>query len=311
MLTTSQTGNGFECQLLGSPSSCYSHLIGAASSDLELATCIYFDGIAQNFPIRSTLDLIESWFSERASKPKVVLAGKEGVKKLPRYTVRSMRSAASADEAGLRRSFDTLQFFPKGRTTVDSTWRPSVYFAVSTRRPASAFYCTSEVLDESWVLAHLLQGAANFRSVSAYGFWFPEKFSPLAYFWGMSVEPAGPWVGAWGKRESRRLSHWRDNTQIGIQTGDQRRFFSSCDGYVRDAYPLMLLSAKHFERHVGDSTLGAAIGERHLGSISAKGERFLWRIPSEKLAEAQALLDSSDISLSGRRLERGDRFDVG
>ncbi len=302
MLKTAPTSNGVGRRLV-EPSSCYSHLIGDASPDLALATCIYFDGIVQDFRIQSTLDLIESWFSERASKPKVILVGKEGVKKPPRYTMERVRAAASADETGLRRSFDTLQFFPKGRTTVDSTWRPSVYFALSTRRPASAFYCVSEALDESWLVAHLLQGAEIFRSAAAYGFWFPEKFSPLAYFWGICVEPEGDLVGAWAKREARRLSHWRDNTQIGIPTGTQRRFLSASEGHVRDAYPLMLLGAEHMERRVGASTFATAIEERQLGSTSAKGDRVLWRIPSEKLVEAQALLDSSDISLSGRRLE--------
>jgi hypothetical protein len=301
MLTTAQTGNGVERQQVG-PRSCYSHLIGAASPDLELATCVYFDGIAQNFPIQSALELIESWFSERASKPKVVLVGKDGVKKPPRYTLRTLREAASSDEASTRDSFDRLEFFPRGRTTIDSTWHPPVYFAVYTRTPPAAFYYVSEAMDESWLLTHLLQGNAIFQSAAAYGFWFPERFSPLAYFWGISVEP-GRRVGAWAAREARRLSHWRDNTQIGIVTGGQRRFFSASEGYVRDAYSLMLLSFQHMERRVGASTLGGAIKEQQLGSISPMGDRVLWRIPREKLADAQALLDSSDISLSGRRLE--------
>ena len=252
--------------------------------------------------IPATFDLIDSWFAERSSKPKVVLVGKEGVKKPPRYTLATMRAAAATDEPDFRRSFDRLQFFPKGRTTVDSTWRPSVYFALSTRRPASAFYCTNEALNEDWLLARLLQGAAIFRSAAAYGFWFPEKFSPLAYFWGISVEPEGDLVGAWAKRESERLSHWRDNTQIGIQSGSQRRFFDAGEGYVRDAYPLMVLGAEHMQRRAGASTFAMAIKERQLGSISDEGNQVLWRIPGERLAEAQALLDSSDISLSGRRL---------
>lgn len=126
MLKTAQTSDGVRRQSVESPS-WYSHLIGAASSDLDLATCIYFDGIAQNFPIQSTLDLMESWFCERASKPKVVLVGKEGVKKPPRYTVGTMRAAASADEAAFRRSFDTLQFFPVTRRPICAieSWKTS------------------------------------------------------------------------------------------------------------------------------------------------------------------------------------------
>jgi hypothetical protein len=231
----------------------------------------------------------------------VLVASNE--KKPPRYTIKSMRIAASADAAAFRRSFRTLQFFPKGRTTIDDTWRPSVYFSVTVARPASAFFSVNQVLDAGEARSLLQQGDKLFRSCAGYAFHFPERFSPLGYYGGISVEPAGSRHGAWGKRESRRLSHWRDNTSIGISSGGKRRFFSACDGYVRDAYPLMFLSEKHLIRRAGGQSLGKRISKDNLGEVEKVGDKYLWRIPAERLAEAQKLLDNNDISLSGRRLE--------
>ncbi|MFZ4602918.1 MAG: hypothetical protein ACOYM8_10720 [Caulobacterales bacterium] len=286
--------------VIGSRTPYFSHLIEPALPEfLETATCIYFDGVAPEFRALGMLDLVENWFAKYESKPKVVLVASAG--KSPRYTLKSMRSAAEND-AAFRGSFDTIQFFPKGRTTIDDTWRPSVYFAFARERQQSAFFCVNRVLNSDALWSLLQQGHELFRACATYGFWFPERFSPLGYYWGISVEP-GRRHGAWGKQESRRLSHWRDNTSIGISSDGGRRFFGACDGYVRDAYPLMLLSRKHVMRRVGRSTLAGAIEEQNLGSLTKEGEKFLWRIPTEKLADAQKMLDGSDVSLSGRRFE--------
>lgn len=287
----------------GSRTPYFSHLIEAALRDsLEPATCIYFDGISPDFRSLEMLDLVEKWFAKYESKSKVVLVA-SSEKKPPRYTIKSMRAAASADEAAFRRSFYNLQFFPKGRTTIDDTWRPSVYFSVTVARPASAFFSVNADLDDRDLLAMLQHGDEIFRSCASYGFWFPERFSPLGYYWGISVQPAGRRVGTWGDRESMRPSHWRDNTSIGVTSDGERRFFGACDGYVRDAYPLMLLSEKHMNRRAGGTTLLERIRKDNLGEVEAAGDKHLWRIPAEKLATAQKLLDDNDISLSGRRLE--------
>lgn len=59
-------------------------------------------------------------------------------------------------------------------------------------------------------------------------------------------------------------------------------------------------------RRVGAVTLLEHIKKDGLGEIEAVGEKHVWRIPAEKLAMAQKLLDVNDISLSGRRLEGAD-----
>lgn len=281
----------------------FAHLIDASvSARLKSSTCIYFDGIAADLCIPEMLDLVEGWFSRFECKPKVVLVG-AGEERAPRYTVKSLRVAACSDEAAARRSFSTLQFFPKGRTTIDDTWRPSIYCAVSIKRPTSAFFCVNEVIAATDLLPLLRRGDEVFRSCASYGFWFPERFSPLGYYWGIAVEPAGRRDGAWGKQQQSRLSHWRDNTSIGIVSDRNRRFFGPCDGYVRDVYPLMLLDDRHMRRDAGGATLLGRIAEGSLGEVQATGKKSLWCLPPGKLAAAQKLLDDNDITLSGRRLE--------
>lgn len=295
--------NETSIQASGGRAQCFAHLVGeSVPSHLSTATCIYFDGIAVELRILEMLDLVEDWFSKYESRPRVLLVG-ASVKRAPRYTVKSLRIAASSDEDGVRESFNSLQFFPKGRTTIDDTWRPSIYFAVSTKRPASAFFFVNKNLDRADLLPLMRRGSEVFRSCASYGFWFPERFSPLGYYWGIVVEPAGRRDGAWGKKELRRLSHWRDNTSIGIVSDGVRRFFSACDGYARDAYPLMLLGKRHMRRSIGSMTLLERIEKASLGEVEMVGEKYLWYLPPERLAAGQRLLDDNDIALSGRRLE--------
>jgi hypothetical protein len=295
--------NGTEQSVAASRECYFSHLINdAVPRDLELATCIYFDGIAQDFDISGMLDLVNDWFSQFGSKPRVILAG-SGSGKAPRYTVKSLRLAADSDDAAVRRSFDTLEFFPRGRTTIDDTWRPSVYFAVSTGRRASVFCSVNQEIDSAELMEPLRRGEEHFRNCASYAFWFPERFSPLGYFWGMSVEPSSRRHGTWGERESRRLSHWRDNASIGIAMNDERYFFGACGGYVRDAYPLMALSETHMKRRAGACTLLERIRQDKCGEVEVVRGRYFWRVCAKKLGAAQKLLDDSDISLSGRRLE--------
>lgn len=279
----------------------YAYLLGGANPQLSAATCLYFDGISSGCHLEQTLDLVESWFGKFALKPKVLLVGGDKQVLSARYSMRTLRESVS--DHSVHRAIGTVEFFPKGRAAIDDTWRPSVYFARSLRAPASSFFSINATLSEQATLTLLLEGDRVFRSCAAYGFLFPAWFSPLGYYWGTSVEPSYRALGAWGNRESRRLSHWRDNAEIGIQQSNERRLYRVCDGYLRDVYPLMLLSESHLARRVGDGTLADALRRPSLGQVSAESGKFLWRVHNDSLARAQQLLDAEDITLSGRRLE--------
>ena len=281
------------------PWTSYDYLIGGANPKLSSATCLYFDGIPQNFDLRQVLDLVTDWFLKFDSKPKVLLVGGDKQILSPRYSMRTLREVDS--DRKVHRAIETVEFFPKGRTTVDDTWRPSIYFARSLRAPQSAFFSINATLSEQDAVALLLDGDRLFKSCAAYGFLFPAWFSPLGYYWGISVEPSYRALGAWGGRESRRLSHWRDNTAIGILQNGERRFYRACDGYLRDVYPLMLLGERHLARRLDDGRLADALSS--LGHVSAECGKVLWRVGNESLAHAQQLLDANDVTLSGRRLE--------
>jgi hypothetical protein len=280
----------------------FAHLIGSSHGGHEIATCLYFDDLTTDVSVDVVLDLAEHWFSRCESKPRVVMVKEASGKRLPRPSIKTLRQLASGRMAS--DVFETFEVFPKGRTTIEDTWRPTVYFAVCGRRPTAAFMTVNSSLERSATLGLLQNGDMILGAAASYAFSFPVRFSPLGYFWGISVQPAGRDVGEWGKLQSRRLSHWRDNTRIGIDSGNGRRWYAPRDGYVRDAYPLMLLSPKHVTRAAGAVSLGEAIERRGIGSIAAARDNWLWSIPSEKLSEAQNLLDESEISLSGRRIER-------
>ena len=279
----------------------YAHLIGTPRGRHELATCLYFDHLNADVSADTLLDLAEQWFAGHGFRPRVLLVKDATDQRRPSRSIRTLRQRATGRKA--IEVIETLQIFPKGRTTVEDTWRPAVYFAVSSRRPTAVFMSVNLPLQAGEAFELLQQGDAVLGSCAAYAFSFPVRFSPLGYFWGISVQPAGPDVGEWGEQQSRRLSHWRDNTNIGIQGDDGRRWYDAQDGYVRDAYPLMMLSGAHAERVVGAVTLRKAIEHRGIGSIGTAGEKFVWSIPNAQLRDAQALLDDNEVSLSGRRLD--------
>lgn len=284
-------------------SSCYAHLIGNAGNNLEPSTCVYLDGIASDYSLDGLMVFVDQVFAKEGCKPKIVLVGKKNDTKSSSRTIKWVMTAIAEGAEAFRQSSEELQFFPKARTTVEDTWRPSVYLGISIgSEPRAAFLCVNRLMDEAGIIGQINAMNLIFRSCAAYGFYFPRKFSPLAYFWGIAVNPGGDREGEYAIRESRRLSHWRDNAKIGILNGSTRKLYNVCDGYVRDSYPLMLLSEKHLNRTVGAATLVDAIKQRQLGSLTPDGEQFLWRVPYERLIEAQGMLDGNDISLSGRRL---------
>ena len=280
----------------------YAHLV---SEDLpgspEVASCVYHDGLPAEGRFLDILDLVEGWFAAFSSKPRVVLT-KTRAGNSPRHTLKSLRSAATHDDAAFMRDVRTVQFFPKGRSTVDDTWRPSVYATVSFERPASAFFCVNQSLPATALLRQIQSGEQCFSASASYGFWFPQQFSPLGYFWGITVQPARRY-GNWTSRHARRLSHWRDNAQIGLCDKGTRRYFSAGDGFVRDVYPLMLLSETHLARRAAGIPLRDRIAKEGLGDIEPLGSKLLWHVPHRSLVTIQSLLDENDVTLSGRRLE--------
>jgi hypothetical protein len=267
---------------------------------LQSATCLYYDGSTPDRDVSKALDLVDFWFDKFNEKPRVVLVGGDKNLLKGRFSTDTLRRAL--ENRAQHQAIETVQFFPRGRGTIDDTWRPSIYFALSLRPPKSAFFCINATLSEEVTQALLLEGDTVLDSCASYGYLFPAWFSPLGYYWGISVEPSYRALGAWGRGESERLSHWRDNAKIGIEEGGDRRFRTACDGYLRDVYPLMLLGERHLDRKTREGTLGDALRMPTWGQVSDKNGKCLWRVKNDKLIEVQHALDASGITLSGRRL---------
>lgn len=95
MLNKGDLSNGPDGSFEGAPEDEYAHLIGEPSPHLELATCIYFDGLQPSFSVISMLDLVVEWFAKFDFKPKVLLIRGSDEIKLPRYTINTFRKAES------------------------------------------------------------------------------------------------------------------------------------------------------------------------------------------------------------------------
>jgi hypothetical protein len=281
----------------------YTHLIGGAAPGLALASCYYFDDFDfDKVKIGDVLTLVDRWFSMAGYHPKVVIAHPKIKERGLRYTAKKLREVSASGESLER--FKAVSWFPKGRTTIEDTWFPPVVFNVSCSRgrPSAFFYA---VTGQDFVIDRevLIEAQQIFNSCAAYLFAFPLCFSPDAYNYGMQVQPADRTVGSYASREGRRLVNHRDNTSIGVEIDGERRFFHPCGGYIRDVYPLMLLSEVHMARKVGLLTLHEAIAANSWGSVEPLGDRFLWRIPDDRLSMAQMLLDDFRITLSGARMD--------
>lgn len=278
----------------------YAQLVGTSAAGTAPSTCFYFDGLDPESVLLDTLTLVNRWFMRFAMKPRVLLTQGDKEVLARRYTLRTLRDACT--DARIRGAIRSVEIFPKGRTTTDDTWFPGAYFGLRLDRPESAFFSVNEALGEETTKSMLLEGQRVTRSCAAYSFLFPRSYSPLGYFWGISVQPSGREFGKWGTTQSRRLSHWRDNTSIGVSDGTSRTFYRTCDGHVRDAYPLMLINKRHLIRATSRGPLSQAIVTDQIGSIAQSGSMSLWHLKNEELDAARSLLENHDISLSGRRI---------
>jgi hypothetical protein len=179
-----------------------------------------------------------------------------------------------------------------------------VYFAITDGyRTNSLFFSARASFGHAIIDQQLEYIKILSKFCSAYIFDFPTTFSPLAYYWGIAVEPSDRSAGSFGDREVERLSHWRDNTEIGVFGSGGRVFYSPCDGYIRDVYPIMLLSEAHLMRNMDGATLLSFLTTDTSAKISHVHDRYSIEIANDELLMVQAAMDLYSISLSGKRLE--------
>jgi hypothetical protein len=278
----------------------YRHLVGAEDPLLELDTCIYLDGITYESSISSITALVFEIFGMLGSAVSQVIVGDgDGIKSKTRSPAWLLRELMRPDNSTTT-TWHSLQFFPSKRNTVDETWRPPVYVGMRLNgNNNSIFLSYGNTSDWNLEREFLDRFLDHVSACASYIFTFPSAFSPLAYYWGIAVMPAQKKL-RYREREEKRLSFHRDNTDIGIAEGAQRRLYSVCEGYVRDVYPAMILSQVHMTLLVSGMSFEEFVSSH--GSLSAFGHGYsLLRIDPSRIDAIQKLWDESGLTLSSHR----------
>ena len=277
----------------------YAHLVGLENPILPEDTCVYLDGITYHSPLPDLSELVFELFEALGSEVLQVVVGEKAGLKSKARSPHWLRRELSHSETSQPPPWDTLQFFPSKRTTVEETWFPDVYVAMTFTDKENSLFFSFKSGERSICSDMLRLMSPHVEACATYVFPFPHAFSPLAYYWGIAVMPDDPRL-RYGEREEKRLEYHRDNTRIGILGRTMRRFYNVCEGYVRDVYPMMILSEVHRNCLVSNLPFEEFIKPH--GSLTELGNGYFQVMvePSE-IAVAQRLWDDSGLTLSAFR----------
>ena len=290
-------------QLFASSNEYFDHLIGDSSSTYTQASCIYIDAFDACGKILALIEIADVFFNRDGYKPKVfLLTSRDGLKSYSKS--RSfVRTELERSEKEFIEKYSSVQIFPETRDTVDRTWRPPVYMGFDlSDRSNSLLYYTSRALNEHEMIRLIIDFKEISEFCAAYGFYFPIELSPIGYFYGISISPDSRKNKGYTVEKKERFVYWRGNTLTGVLQNEKRKFYSACDGYIRDAYPVIVLSKAHLDRKCGGISLPEFIERYQLGHLSQQDGVHVLRIPCKNLSKAQMLFDANNISLSGKLL---------
>lgn len=279
------------------------HLVGDDSGEYATSSCVYIDMLNEPYKVKALIEFAEMLFERAGYKPKVLLLTTRDSLKSYSKSLKFVKAHLEKSEIEFIEQYSSIQIFPETRNTVDRTWRPPVYFGFDLMdRANSLIFYTSQILVDSEIIDIIrdLKGISDF--CAAYGFYFPLDLSPIGYFFGISVSSSERKNQGYRREKSERIEHWRDNTMIGILQGQTRHFYSASDGYLRDIYPITVLNDVHLNRKVGNVYFAEFIARHDIGAISQEKGMHILKVPDTKLSKAQRLLDTHNISLSGKRL---------
>ncbi|MEI6487004.1 MAG: hypothetical protein WCO11_12185 [Sphingomonadales bacterium] len=276
------------------------HLIGEVSLRSPLSSCIYFDNIELPIDFSTIIDLFECWFSRFYETPKVLIVDKVDGSRLKRVSIKSLRVALNRDP-NLQKNIESIQIFPRGRNTIDNTWRPSIYCAISMSPNASAFICVNEDLSHIQILEYLLGVSAKLNCAVSYGFWFPAVFSPLGYYWGVSVDPVCRSNGNWASEKSERIANWKYNSrQLSVNNIDNRDV-PKINDLTRDVYPITIFNKSYDFKIFGEIFAHPSSELRPPGMFHYFDDSIVWIICSQELQLAQEFSDRIEANLSVKR----------
>jgi hypothetical protein len=277
----------------------YFHIIGNKDIFDNLDTCIYLDGISRVASLGDIIDTADRVFSSFGKEITQILVSDSYASNPRVRSIKWLRRASEEVSYSEHSGFHSLEFFPTKRRTIDETWRPEIYLSVTFGRKTNSIFFSvrngKDRLCEDFVFKEL-SGVAEF--CAGYIFEFPSKFSSMAYYWGIVMDPAGIPFVRFGEREALRLEVWRSNTEIGISKNDARKFYSVCDGYVRDVYPTMILSKCHIRREINGKPLIDFIAKSLPVSVEHIGNQVWLYVQNDRLGSVQRSFDENELTLS-------------
>lgn len=273
----------------------YSPLLSGAAAGLDCASCLHVDDIGQSVDLDLLLEEAVVFFDRIGEKPKRVsywfdCESNSRRSSLGRF-IKNYQGSGHAVGTTIRSISISGHGF-EGDAMSD-TWTPRSVFSCSCHgRTIKAFFQSPvEFEKEKGVLSKLaFRLFENFFS-SAHIFEYPFVFSPLAYTTGLIYSPNVRQWGGHTLRDKERVTNWSNHCYRGHRASE---------GYLRDVYPVNLISLEHTEMHVGSVKLGGWIGaDPARGSLSRLNGKFLWEIGCKNIRSVQRELDKAEILLAG------------
>ena len=273
----------------------YTPLTGV-SCPLETHRCIYLDGLTDTVSIDLAFTNARKLFGMFGFDVVKILIGHTSKSEPKTY---SLKKFISELQVGAFDQFKSAQFYPNKRSSIDESWRPDIYFSVTNQYRVNSIFFSFHSNNHSDGDAQILEVLRELSDYCAgYIFDFPNVFSPLAYYSGIVVDPSDRRVGRIADRESLRIENWRRNTELGFVRTGERVYLDPCQGYVRDAYPKIILSKPHCDRRFNGKSILELAHEVCGSTVLTYNGKVILITDESKVVDLQKLLDKFGMTLS-------------
>lgn len=274
----------------------YAHLLRGVKSGLDCQICLEIDDLADAVPLETFMNEALSFFQTIGESPKRVTYSLRSEGKARRATVNVFQKRMMGQINTIGRTLHYVEITAPGYepNDISDTWTPRAIAGISRHgRVLNAFFDGpargDDLQDYLLGIVHRAIGGSNFASAEM--FRFPWMFSPSAYFAGITYDHSVKQLGGPTFEDGERIANWSNHCYRGLRPSD---------GYMRDVYPINILTDKHLRRQVGGHTLREWIADDpRRGKIEQFDRKFLWQIPDDQLVAVQSALDANRLFLSG------------
>lgn len=272
----------------------YQHLLAGAAPDLDCVCCLEIDEIHGGLSVASLLNISSILFENWSLKPKRVTYSLREEGKSRRASFATIRNRFGEIEDEVGRSITYIEISGAGieQNEISDVWTPCAFAGGAMQgRILNAFFFGPAPFDEGAQRYIELLRANRVEFASAQIFSFPWVYSPVAYFAGATYDHSDRRLGKLTPGGSARITNWRSHCHRGNRPSQ---------GYMRDVYPLNILSREHICNELrGVSLLEWISTSPSRGEISEFGSKCIWRIADQHIAEVQRSLDEAGLLLAG------------